>query len=435
MNNSTELFRPEIDRLGKAKILSPLSGTEFVPDLQRTLIHLTRDITGPGANRPKYAEFETAGPREHLYFEPSKTKCAVVTCGGLCPGTNDVIKAIVEEAHLNYGVRMTLGFRYGLQGFIPDFSHDVLELTPRNVLDISEFGGTLLGASREPQPTEEVVDALQRMNVSALFVIGGDGTMRAAQAISRELTRRGQKLSVIGIPKTIDNDIHFVPRSFGFVTAVDKASEAILSAHVEASGAVGGIGMVRVMGRESGFIAAEASVARRTPDFVLVPEHPFRLEGEGGFLDALEKRIRERGSAVIVVSEGAGQHLCNGGSHRDEAGNLVLGDICGLLRQRIKDHFGNRGVRHSLKFIDPSYIIRSVPAGAYDRYYASSLGRMAVHAAMAGRSGMVVARLQDRYVHLPIDLVAEKRRRMSRRSELWQAVLASTGQRLAAVEP
>lgn len=372
--------------------------------------------------------FEAAGPRKKLYFDSSRAKCAIVTCGGLCPGINDVIRAIVMEAHHAYHVPSILGMRYGLEGFIHKYKHRPLELTPESVADIHMFGGTALGSSRGPQPADEIVDNLERNNVNALFIIGGDGTMKAAMKINEEIRKRNLKISVIGIPKTIDNDINFVPQSFGFETAVYKATEAIECAHTEACGTPNGIGLVKLMGRESGFIAAQSTLAMKEVNFVLIPEAPFTLHGEGGLLPALEQRLKERGHAVIVAAEGAGQHLLEHTGSTDASGNRVLGNIADLLKKEIGAYLKGKDIAHSIKYIDPSYIIRSVPAQAGDKVYCGFLGQYAVHAAMAGRTNMVVAKIQDRYVHLPLELVTQSRRKLNIYSDLWRAVLESTGQ-------
>jgi 6-phosphofructokinase 1 len=332
------------------------------------------------------------------------------------------------EAHHNYGVAATLGIRFGLEGFIPKYNHEIMEMTPDSVADIHQFGGTILGSSRGPQSEEEIVDALERLNVNVLFMIGGDGTMNAAQRIQTEIRNRNLKISIIGIPKTIDNDISFVTKTFGFDTAVEKATEAIQCAHTEATCAYNGIGMVKVMGRESGFIAAQSALALKEVNFVLVPESEFELEGENGFLRALERRLKQRSHSVIVVAEGAGQDLTGKTGKKDASGNPVLGDITTLLRSEIKRYFEGRGIPYTLKFIDPSYIIRSIPANANDRVYCGFLGHHAVHAAMAGKTGMVVSRLQDCFVHLPLDMVTLERRKLDVNSDYWRSVLESTGQ-------
>ena len=415
-----------IAQLGKRKIPSPLPFCRYVDD--DPFPFFLDDEFLPDAQEPHLMGLELAGPRRELYFDPSKTKCAIVTCGGLCPGINDVIRAITMEAYHSYKVPAVLGVRYGLEGFIPKYGHELMELTPDKVSDIHQFGGTILGSSRGPQPPEEVVDALERMNVNALFLIGGDGTLRAASRIHEEVHRRNLRISVIGIPKTIDNDINFISPSFGFETAVDKAAEAIQCAHTEAVGMNNGIGLVKLMGRESGFIAAHATVSIKEVNFVLVPEVTFTLEGEGGLLPALETRLAHRKHAVIVLAEGAGQHLLTETNEADASGNIVLADIADYLRGEIKRYFAERKIPIGIKYIDPSYIIRSVPANANDRVYCGLLGQQAVHAAMAGKTNMVVAKFMGRYVHLPLSLVTLKRQKLNIASDYWRAVLESTGQ-------
>ena len=352
-----------------------------------------------------------------------------MTCGGLCPGINDVIRAIVMTAYNAYRVPSVLGIRYGLQGFIPSYRYDVRELAPRDVEGIHEFGGTILGTSRGPQSSSEIATALERLNISALFIIGGDGTMKAAASIQQEVARRGKHISIVGIPKTIDNDINFIPHSFGFETAVDKAADAIRCAHIEAASVFNGIGIVKLMGRESGFIAANASLSMREVNFVLVPEVPFSLYGERGLFPALEKCLAAHSHAVLAVAEGAGQDLLSEHETRcDASGNKALGDITGFLRAKIAEYFSAKRIPYYLKYIDPSYMIRSVPANANEKLYCGFLGQHAVHAAMSGKTGMVVANIMDKFVHLPLELVTRKRRTMSVRSDLWQSVLETTGQ-------
>ena len=381
-----------IATLGQAKIPSPLPYGNMI-NTGKVMLSLSHEYDEDIGTHQTLL-FEEAGPRQELYFDPGKTKCAIVTCGGLCPGLNDVIRAIVLEAYHAYNTPSVLGIRYGLEGFIPSYSHNVMELTPASVEHIYQFG---------------------------------DGSMKAASAIAKEVRRRNIRISIIGIPKTIDNDINFVPQSFGFDTAVDKATEAIGCAHVEAVGTPNGIGIVKLMGRESGFIAAQSALALREANFVLIPEAPFQLHGEGGLLPALERRLKLRGHAVIIAAEGAGQHLLQRNEARDASGNPVLSDVGSLLRTSIVDYFHGK-MPISIKYIDPSYIIRSVPANANDRVYCGFLGQHAVHAAMAGRTEMVVAKIMDRYVHIPLDLVTKKRRKLDIRSGLWRAVLESTGQ-------
>jgi 6-phosphofructokinase 1 len=416
-----------IKTLGAATIPSPLTYCHFVPDDQLIPIRVSAEDLDEG-DQENDVLFEPAGPRARIFFDSSKVKAAIVTCGGLCPGINDVIRAIVMEAHHNYNLAATLGIRFGLQGFIPKYGHEIVELTPKNVADIHEFGGTMLGSSRGPQQPDEIVDALERSNIGVLFVIGGDGTLKAAQKIHEEVARRGSKISVIGVPKTIDNDVNLVTQSFGFDTAVEKATEAIRCAHTEALAALNGVGLVKLMGRESGFIAAQATLALKEVNYVLVPEDQFQLLGENGLLPSLEKRLKARKHALIVVAEGAGQHLLQQSGHTDASGNLVLGDIATLLSGEISTYFKERGMPLTLKYIDPSYMIRSVPANSNDRVYCGFLGQFAVHAAMAGKTGMVVSKVYGRFVHLPLELVTRKRKKLDLGSDYWRAVLESTGQ-------
>lgn len=418
-----------IPTLGTPKIPSPISHCRFEDDVNGVNMFLDKEFLEELGDAPPIPiRFESAGPRRNLFFDTSKTKCAIVTCGGLCPGINDVIRAIVMEAFHNYRVAGVMGIRYGLEGFIPKYGHEIVNLTPDSVSDIHQFGGTVLGSSRGPQNPEDIVDALERMNVNCLFMIGGDGTMKAVQSIVTEVTKRNLKIAVIGIPKTIDNDISFVPQSFGFETAVDKATEAIRCAHTEAQGAMNGIGLVKLMGRESGFIAAHSTFSIKEVNFVLIPETPFELDGPGGLLEALAERLKHRKHAVIVVAEGAGQHLMSTSKETDVSGNPVLGDFTTMLRERIRQHLDSIGMSYSLKYIDPSYIIRSVPANANDRIYCGFLGQSAVHAAMAGKTSMVVGKIMDRYVHLPLHLVTRKRHKVNIHSVYWRAVVESTGQ-------
>jgi len=421
-------FVTKIPNLGQPKIQSPLKGARFVDEANPATLMLTSgELTELDADVLQ-KDFEKAGPRERVYFDTSKARCAIVTCGGICPGINDVIRAIVHEAHYHYGVRHVLGITNGLRGFIPKYGYDLKELTPDTVSHIHQFGGTILGSSRGLQDPVEIVDSLERLNINVLFVIGGDGTMRAAKSIVKEVSERKRNIAIIGIPKTIDNDINFITRSFGFDTAVEKAAEVIQCAHVEATGVDMGVGLVKLMGREAGFIAAQATLAMQEVNFLLVPEQPFKLAGEGGLLQAVEKRLKERKHAIIVCAEGAGQNLLGTEAERDPSGNPKLGDICGLIANELKGYAEERNFEINLKFIDPSYLIRSVPANAGDRVYCGFLGQHAVHAAMAGKTGMVVSRLKSSMVHLPLDLVATERRRININSDWWSSVMEATGQ-------
>lgn len=416
-----------IESLGTAKIASPLR-TRYVSDSDRVLFDLSPEVVQRQIQDGEApVSFLKAGPREKIFFDSSKLKAALVTSGGLCPGINNVIRSVVLTLHHAYGVTNILGIRYGFQGFIPQFGHPVMELTPTVVADINELGGTILSSSRGPQSIEEIVDALERMNVGILFSIGGDGTFRASEKIAAEVRNRGTKISVIGIPKTIDNDINFLSRSFGFDTAVSRAADAVGAAHVEATGAPNGVGLVKLMGRHSGFIAASAALANRDANFVLIPESDFDIEGPHGLLAVLERRLLDRKHAVVVVAEGAGQTYCSG-EGTDESGNPRLGDIGQYLKQAITDYFSARGIELNLKYIDPSYTIRSVEATANDSIFCGFLGQNAVHAGMSGKTNMVVGTWNDEYVYIPMKLVVAARKQVDRGGTLWQSVLQSTGQ-------
>ena len=428
----------EIETLGPRRVASPISlGTEpgdlladFTRDEARVVANIDmdhiREAFAAGVEPPS---FERAGPREQVYFDPSKVKVGIVTCGGLCPGVNDVIRGLVMTLRHGYGVPWIYGFRYGYAGMNPDYKYPVVELTPASVRDIHRAGGTILGTSRGAHPVDVMVDTLERMDVRILFTIGGDGTFKGALAIHEEIKRRRLKIAVIGVPKTIDNDIVLVDRTFGFHTAVALASDAIQAAYVEAASAAQGIGLVKLMGRHSGFIAAHAALANRNVNLVLVPELPFDLEGEHGLFAYMEGRFVQEKSTVIVVGEGAGQRHLERSAETDESGNTKLSDIGVFIQRALKEHF--RGRRElTLKYIDPSYMIRSAPARANDSIYCGYLAQAAAHAGMAGKTGMAVGRSHVSFTHIPLRCLVVGRRQIDPEGQLWLSVLESTGQPL-----
>jgi 6-phosphofructokinase 1 len=427
----------DIPTLGEAKIPSPVQNRAkganritFVSDNERVVIDV-RELSLVQQVKEGHTPscFQLAGPRSNIFFDPSKLRCALVTCGGLCPGLNDIIRSVVLELHWGYGVRNIYGIRYGLQGFIPKFGQDVIDLTPDYVANIHERGGSVLGSSRGPQNVEEIVDCLERMNIGILFMIGGDGTLMAATRIADAILERNLKISVVGVPKTIDNDIYMVSRSFGFDTAVDVATRAIMSAHNEAQGYPNGIGLLKLMGRHSGFIAATASLAQQDVNFVLIPEVDFELVGSNGLLVALEARLADRRHAVIVVAEGAGQKFFEDAqTERDASGNIKLKDIGVYLKEAIQSYFDAKGIDISIKYIDPSYMIRSLPANANDRVFCNFLGRNAVHAGMAGKTNLLIGHWNNNFVHVPMKTVAGQRKQMDPKGRLWRSALEATGQ-------
>jgi len=429
-----------IERLGKARYPSPLiehiqgrfrlksfvkddARVVYDPRLSHIKSHMRRNSDPPS--------MEVAGPREKIFFDPSEVIAAIVTCGGLCPGINDVIRALFMEMHYRYRVKKVIGIRYGYRGLVPRVGVPPIEIEPAMVENIHRDGGTFLGSSRGPQDPAEIVDFLERERINVLFTIGGDGTQRGALDIAKEIERRKLVISVIGIPKTIDNDISYVERSFGFRTAVSIAKEVLRTGHEEARGAYNGVAVVKLMGRHSGFIAAMAAVANGDANFVLVPEVPFDMDGERGFLRLLGKRLEERKHALVVVAEGAGQDLLMKDEKSlkyDASGNVVLGDIGVYLRDRIASAFSSGWSAATVKYIDPSYVIRSSPANADDSIFCAQLAHNAVHAAMSGRTKMVVSIWNNTFTHVPMQAVISRRKRIDPNGSEWFAVLETTGQ-------
>lgn len=424
--------------LGEAKIPSPiklsdLNGdgfADYVSDNDKILYSIDTVKDAKGHLVPKSEEtVELAGPREKIYFNPAHVHAAICTCGGICPGLNNVIRAIVRCLWYRYGVRRITGIKYGYQGLLPNSVDPPLELNPDVVDDIQEKGGTILGSARGGgEQTADIVDTLERMNINILFCVGGDGTQKGALAISEEVLRRGLKIAVVGVPKTIDNDLAFIQTSFGFDTAVSQAVPVVRSAHIEAKNAMNGVGLVKVMGRASGFIAAHTSLAQSDVNFCLIPEAPFDLHGPNGLLEHLKKRLHDRGHAVILVAEGAGQDLIPGTGQTDASGNVRFSDIGVFLKDEIVKFFKKEHIVVNVKYIDPSYIIRSAPADSYDSIYCARLGANAVHAAMAGKTAVLASMMHDRFINLPIKLAVSSRSQVSTAGALWRDVLENTRQ-------
>ncbi|MEM9555572.1 MAG: ATP-dependent 6-phosphofructokinase [Acidobacteriota bacterium] len=419
-----------VSRLGPCRVDSPLADRRerFVEDDDRVLVGSRVAELQPILDGDEdLPAFERAGARSRLFFDPRRITAGIVSCGGLCPGINNVVRALVLSLHHAYGVPRILGFRYGFAGLAGDPEvGPPLELTPREVEPIHRRGGSMLGSSRGPQDVRRMVDRLEELGVGILFAIGGDGTLRGASALASEIARRGAEIAVVGVPKTIDNDIRWIERSFGFATAVDAAQEAIVGAHAEARGAWNGIGMVKLMGRQSGFIAAHAALAVGDVNFCLVPESPFEL---GPLVEALIARLEIRRHAVLVVAEGAGQDLMASSGGTDASGNPKLGDIGPFLKLELSSRLKARRVAHTIKYIDPSYIVRSLPASPIDAEYCLMLGQHAVHAAMAGHTDLVVGYWNRYFTHVPIRLAVSERKTLDiEHGEIWQRVLETTGQ-------
>jgi 6-phosphofructokinase 1 len=420
-----------IERIGLPTIDSPLiqSNRHFVDDDERIFVFShSHDLRGPEDSGKEPPTFERAGPRRKILFDPAGLNCGIVTCGGLCPGLNDVVRTITLSLIWQYGVKNVYGFRYGYAGLTSKPPQPPMLLTTELMNDIHLKGGDILSSSRGPQDADEMVDTLQRMGIGVLFTIGGDGTLRGARGLAEAIKKRGLKISVIGIPKTIDNDISGIEQSFGFSTAVEAARAAICGAHEEARGAWNGVGLVKLMGRDSGFIAAYATLANSDVNFCFIPEVPLDLDG---FLNALERRLDKRHHAVVVVAEGAGGDLTaeNGAPSKDASGNILRRDIGLILKEKIAEYFRLKEKPLSLKYIDPSYIIRSLPADSNDSAFCVMLGQNAVHAGMSGRTNMVVGYWNQYFVNIPTSLTVSKRKKVDPHGHLWQTVLEITGQK------
>jgi 6-phosphofructokinase 1 len=427
----------EVSKLGPCLVPSPLAlstmrGDEladYVPDDARIFYDVE---TRAGRKLSEPVLFEKAGPREKIFFDPKRTRVGIVTCGGLCPGINHVIRSMVFELHHKYGVERVLGFRYGYAGLDPSFGVEPMVLTPDEVKDVHRHGGSFLGLSRGERDVKTMVDTLVSHGIQVLFTIGGDGTLRGAHAIWEEAKRRGLKLAVVGVPKTIDNDIEYIDKTFGYETAVEVARQAVDAAHTEAIGAFNGVGIVKLMGRASGFIAASATIASHEVNYCLIPEVQFSLDGPKGLLAELESRLAARHHALIVIAEGCGESLAGAGAERDASGNIRFSskdaDVGPRLRDAITSHFRSRGEDITVKYIDPSYMIRSVPANAHDSIFCDSLARNAVHAGMAGKTDIVIGRLHRVFTHVPLGLLTSMRKRVNPDGALWLAVTEATGQ-------
>ena len=371
-------------------------------------------------------QFELAGPRAKLFFDAKQTRAGIVTCGGLCPGLNNVIRSLFLELHYGYGVTEILGFRGGYGGLDPACGVEPVKITPQFVNDIHQKGGTILGSSRGPVDIGRAVENLIARGVNILFTVGGDGTQRGANDLYQEARKRGHALSVVGVPKTIDNDVGFVSRTFGFFTAVEEAARVLDCAHTEARSVPGGIAIVKLMGRHAGFVTAGATIASHDVNFALIPEVPFKLDS---FLAALKQRMLAKSHAVIAVAEGAGQDLLAADAKgRDASGNVKLQDIGPFLREKIEAFFKAEGIPVVMRYFDPSYQVRSRPANSEDALLCDLFARHAVHAAMAGKTGVVIGFLHERFIHVPIELLATHTKRLDPASGWWRSVLAATGQ-------
>ena len=427
-----------VKNLGKRRVKSPIKLSKiegdgvfnYVTDNERILYNASlNNIEKLKNNNKEPIAFEKAGPKEYIYFDPSKTKVGIVTCGGLCPGLNNIIRGLVMQLYYRYNVKRIVGFKYGFQGFIAKYNHPYVELSPQIVNNIHTLGGTILGSSRGPQDVEEIVDTLEVQNINILFSIGGDGTLKGTHAINQEIEKRGLKISTISLPKTIDNDINFLDKTFGFETSFTIADEIIRNAHNEARGAYNGIAIVKLMGRNAGYIAASAALATQEANIVLIPEMKFNLHGENGFFNTLKKRLKRRHHALIIVGEGAGQFLFEeNNKNKDASGNIKYDDIGMYLKKIISEELKKENMSHVIKYIDPSYIIRSAKANANDSKFCNLLAQHAVHAAIAGKTDVVIGYWNQHFTLLPVPATIKTPKIINLEGELWWNVLETTGQ-------
>lgn len=422
--------------LGERNVPSPLGLStlpgdwiaDYVPDDMR----VAYEVECRAGGRFNPAMFEKAGPRETIFFDPARTRVGIVTCGGLCPGINNVVRSIVLELHHKYRTAGVVGFRYGYQGLDPKGGVEPQILRPADVAHVHRQGGSMLGLSRGAHDVGVMVDTLVAQGIDILFAIGGDGTLRGAHAIAGEVRRRGLPIAVVAVPKTVDNDIEFIDETFGYETAVDVARIAVDAAHTEAINAFNGVGIVKLMGRDAGFIAAAATLASRDVNYCLIPEVPFELEGPNGLLAVLERRLESRRHALIVVAEGCAKSLAGPNAARDASGNVRYGgknlDIGTHLRDLISAHLETRKIPATVKYIDPSYMIRSVPANAHDAIFCDALARNAVHAGMAGKTDLVIGSVHRIFTHVPLAVVTGRRKQVNPDGSLWLSVTEATGQ-------
>mgnify|MGYP002825983479 CR=1 FL=1 len=420
----------KVENLGECLVNTPLKLENYIEEGESIVFSSQiKNIEYQFKTCDRLPSFEKAGARAKIFHDPELLQVGIVTCGGLCPGLNNVIKGIVQTLENDYGIKRIFGMLYGYKGLTKDCNSKPISLSSKSVRHLHLNGGTVLGSSRGNQDPEEMVDQLISLGINLLFCVGGDGTLKGASAIAKEIKKRRLPIGVIGVPKTIDNDLGFVEKTFGFETSVQVASEIITSANCEAEGAENGVGIVKVMGRDSGFIAATAALANSVVDFCLIPEIDLHLDGAQGLVNALKNRLDLNHHAVIVVAEGAGQNLFQSSEQRlDDSGNVLKEDIGTFLRDVLSQKLRDKGYSASMKYLDPSYHIRSVPAIASDAVFCYLLAEHAVHAGMAGKTDMLVGFWNNFFTHVPIELATLERRKIDLDGALWKGVLSSTQQ-------
>jgi 6-phosphofructokinase 1 len=416
----------EVRRLPNAPFNTPIADREFLSDDQKYIMYdpIVHGVDLSGRHAMSLSPFRMllAQASEHLHFDPKQTTVGVVTCGGLCPGLNDVVRGITYMCRRSYDVKRVVGFRYGYWGLSAAGRDTAIDLDTNRVHTIHRRGGTFLGSSRGPQDPKEMVDTLQQLGVNILFTIGGDGTQRGASKIVEEVTKRKLNIAVVGIPKTIDNDLSFSHRTFGYITAVEHATLAIRAAYAEAGSHPFGVGIVKVMGRHSGFIAAEAAIASQLANICLIPENVVTKET---FFNLLECRFRTNDCVVICVAEGFGQDwMDTKDCGTDASGNKKLGDIGTYMRDLVTSWMKKHPTANigTVKLIDPSYMIRAVPANTSDASFCVHLATLAVHEAFRGTTDAIIVNWYRNFTVIPIKLATSLRKVVDLHGDLWRQV-------------
>eukprot|EP00668_Euglena_longa_P014128 GGOE01018102.1.p1 GENE.GGOE01018102.1~~GGOE01018102.1.p1 ORF type:complete len:494 (+),score=144.75 GGOE01018102.1:38-1483(+) len=386
--------------------------------LETIIGHAETSLQSREKIKKDYNAIYRAGPRREVYFGTDTNAC-IVNTGGLCPGLNSVIEELVRTLD-TYNADTIYGIRYGFLGF-DTTEYMPLILTPHSVLNIHQRGGTILGTCRGSFNEDLILKFLKECNIGQMYVIGGDGSHRAALRIHALCKEHQLRCVVVGIPKTIDNDILFFDKTFGFDTAVEVASKVIDCSFVEASSVKNGVGVVKVMGRDSGFVARNAALSNNVVDACLIPEVPFEIKGNGGLLPWLDGHLATKHCAVIVICEAAGQqHLpCLG---KDPTGHNIYEDTGKWLKKAIETHWQETGQEGKVFLIDPSYMLRSVPANTGDNMFCIQLAQAAVHTAYSGYSGVTVGRYHDLYGVMPIEMVVSGLRKVNPKGSLWQTL-------------
>lgn len=440
--------------------------------------------------------FPEAGPRENLVYPmesrdgaTDSLQVGVLVSGGIAPGINAVIKGIVDRHTLysnhakenddtSYDLEI-IGYRDGFSGLLSG-SH--IKLNRKKVRDFANKGGSLLGTSRyhplldldDPGKRDSAVrDIISNLkDIDILYVIGGDGSMRAAHMIWTRAQRmhaegEASKLSVVAIPKTMDNDILWVWQSFGFMSAVEKAKQFVLQLHTEASSNPR-LGIMQLFGSDSGFVVTHAALASGVCDYVLIPEADFSMEVLCEFIKKKLKSRYKRGQdgkspfGMILMAEtaiprdGINSPGCkyiddpDVGLEKEEKiaiekfiadGRRVQGQTQDALRRggiKIISRVVQKEIRQMKpgqyweKFRvftnEPRHLIRAIDPSVQDVIFGQRMGTLAVDNAMAGYTDFMISQWLTEYVLVPLKLVVLGRKRVPQKGIFWKSVLANTGQ-------